>query len=146
MEAARAAAMKLPHRSDFVGWVEIKGQPGHFRLKLRSLRDLAYSLGMHHGHKVVTPEIEKCSSDFYRGFLRGYFDADGSVQGSQQNGVSVRLGQVDLAALEAVQRMLGRLGIDSTLYKYRKRPGVSLLPDGKGGMREYPTQAMHDLV
>ena len=146
MEAARAAAMKLRHRSDFVGWIEIKGQPGHYRLTMRALRDLAYSLGMRHGHKKVTSEIERCSSDFYRGFLRGYFDADGSVQGTHHKGVSVRLHQVDLASLEAVQRMLGRLGIDSVLYKNRRLPGSSLLPDGKGGKREYPTQASHEIV
>jgi ribonucleoside-diphosphate reductase alpha chain len=146
MEAARTAAMKLRHRSDFAGWIEIKGQPGHYRLTLRSLRDLAYSLGMRHGNKVVTPEIEKCSSDFYRGFLRGYFDADGSVQGNHQKGISVRLAQVDLASLEAVQRMLARLGIDSTLYRNRRPAGFRLLPDGKGGSREYPTQAFHEMV
>ena len=145
MEAAERAAMKLPHRSDFQGWMEIRGQPGHYRLVMRALRDLAYSLGMRHGHKVVTPQIEKTSSDFYRGFLRGYFDADGSVQGSHQKGNSVRLGQVDLSALEAVQRMLARLGIDSTLYKNRRLPGHSLLPDGRGGMKQYPTQAAHEL-
>jgi len=146
MDAARCAAMKLAHRADFSGWLEIKGQPGHYRLVLVALRKLANSLGMRHGHKVVTPEIEKCSSDFYRGFLRGYFDTDGSVQGSQQKGVSVRLAQVDLASLEAVQRMLGRLGIDSTLYKNRRVAGFQRLPDGRGGLRDYPTQASHELV
>src|SRR5688500_5039224 len=146
MAAAEAAAMRLKHRSDFSGWTEVRGQPGHFRLKMRALRDLAYSLGMRHGHKKVTPQIERASSDFHRGFLRGYFDADGSVQGDQAKGVSVRLAQVDLAALEAVQRMLGRLGIASTIYKYRRQAGEKLLPDGKGGQRSYPTQALHDLV
>jgi ribonucleoside-diphosphate reductase alpha chain len=146
MNAAQEAAMALPHRADFTGWVEIGGQPGHYRLALRSLRDLAYGLGMRHGHKVVTPEIEQCSSDFYRGFLRGYFDSDGSVQGTQQKGVSVRLSQVDLCSLEAVQRMLARLGIDSTLYKNRRTPGHHLMPDGRGGARLYPTQATHELV
>ena len=146
MAAAQSTAMKLRHRSDFGGWIEIKGQPGHYRLTLRSLRDLAYELGMRHGHKVVTPQIEKCSSDFYRGFLRGYFDADGSVQGSHQKGVSVRLYQVDLNSLEAAQRILGRLGIDATLYKNRRLAGSHLLPDGKGGVREHPTQAAHELI
>ena len=146
MAAAEAAAMKLPHRSDFTGWIPISGQPGHYRLTMRALRDLAYELGMQPGQKTVTPEIERASSDFYRGFLRGYFDTDGSVQGTQSKGVSVRLAQVDLSALEGVQRMLGRLGIDSTIYKNRKLAGAKPMPDGKGGTREYPTQAIHDLV
>ena len=38
-------------------------------------------------------QIERSSA--FRAFLRGYFDADGSVQGSQAKGVSVRLTQSD---------------------------------------------------
>jgi ribonucleoside-diphosphate reductase alpha chain len=117
MEAALAAAHTLAHRSDFKGWqVEVAGQPGHFRLSLVALRDLALDLGMRVGAKEITPALERCSSDFYRGFLRGLFDADGSVQGGQQKGVSVRLAQANERTLEAVQRMLARLGIASTIY------------------------------
>ena len=47
------------------------------------------------GAKRITDAIEPASSDFYRGLLRGLFDADGSVQGSQEKGVSVRLTQTD---------------------------------------------------
>ena len=82
MQAALAAAHTLPHRADFRGWQsEVSGQPGHFRLALAALRDLALELGMRPGAKEITPDVERCSSDFYRGFLRGLFDADGSVQG-----------------------------------------------------------------
>ena len=62
-------------------------------------------------------------SAFYRGFLRGLFDCDGSVQGTQAKGVSVRLAQSDLPRLEAVQRMLLRLGIASTIYRDRRPAG-----------------------
>ena len=67
--------------------------------------------------------VERGSSDFYAGFLRGLFDADGSVQGTQEKGVSVRLTQVDLPTLRAVQRMLLRLGIVSTIYRDRRAAG-----------------------
>ena len=90
--------------------------------------------------------MERTSSDFYQGFLRGLFDADGSVQGTQEKGVSVRLAQSDLATLEAVQRMLLRLGISSTLYRDRREAGSRLPPDGRGGRAEYATQAQHELV
>jgi len=147
MEAARAAARMLSHRSDFKGWqAEVAGQPGHFRLALASLRDLAIELGMRPQSKAVTPEIERCSSDFYRGFLRGLFDADGSVQGTQAKGVSVRLVQTNELALQAVQRMLARLGIVSTIYRARRPAGEKELPDGKGGRRLYPTAALHELI
>ena len=147
MQTAEAAARTLRHRSDFRGWQrEVAGQPGHFRMSLGALRMLALSLGMRPGHKKITPALETCSSEFYRGFLRGFFDADGSVQGSQEKGVSVRLAQSDVTTLEAVQRMLARLGIMSTLYRNRRLPGDCALPNGKGGTNIYPTAGLHELA
>jgi ribonucleoside-diphosphate reductase alpha chain len=145
MDEALRAALSLPHRSDFVGWIEVKGRNEH-RLSLAALKTLAEGLGMRPGDKAITPLLEQTSSDFYRGFLRGFFDADGSVQGSQAKGVSVRLAQSDLLRLLAVQRMLLRLGIASTLYRNRRRGGTSRLPDGRGGFADYPIQPQHELV
>ena len=146
MRALEAAARTLPHRSDFSGWQKVVAGRIEFRLSTAALRDLAGSLGLSPGEKRLTPEIERCSSDFYCGALRGLFDTDGSVQGSQIKGVSVRLTQVDLENLERAQRMLLRLGIASTIYKNRKPAGHKLLPDGNGGARLYPTQALHELA
>ncbi len=135
----------LPHRADFGGWSEVAGR-GEFRLKSAALRDLAFELGMSIGNKAITPALEQASSDACRGFLRGFFDADGSVQGSQAKGVSVRLAQSDLPRLEAVQRMLLRLGMPSRIYRDRRIAGEAQLPDGHGGTRAYATQAQHELV
>ncbi|OGT22095.1 MAG: ribonucleoside-diphosphate reductase [Gammaproteobacteria bacterium RBG_16_57_12] len=145
MSEALAAIRTLPHRSDFAGWQEIGGR-GEFRLSTAALKDLAQRLGLRPGAKGITPEIEQTSSAFYRGFLRGLFDSDGSVQGNHVKGVSVRLAQSDLACLEAVQRMLLRLGIASRLYCNRRAAGTSILPDGKGGHQAYPTKAQHELT
>lgn len=145
MAEALRCAQALPHRSDFGGWSEVAGR-GEYRLKLAALRDLAIALGMQPGDKSVTPAMERSSSEFHRGFLRGLFDADGSVQGHQEKGVSVRLAQSDLPRLEAAQRMLLRLGIASRLYRDRRPAGAALLPDGRGGQRHYPTAAQHELV
>lgn len=145
MDNAFHAAQSLPHRSDFQGWHEIRGR-NEYRLSMQGIKRLADSLNIQPGSKQITPEMEKSSSEFYRGFLRGFFDADGSIQGSQQKGVSIRLAQSDLDRLQAVQRMLLRLGIVSTLYTDRRKAGVSRLPDGKGGMAEYPVSAQHELV
>lgn len=98
------------------------------------------------GDKLPLASLEETSSDFHVGFLRGFFDADGSVQGSLQKGVSVRLAQHNRERLVVAQRMLARLGIASTVYFNRKDAGMSLLPDGRGGMRNYPVKAMHELV
>ena len=145
MDEALRCAQSLPHRTDFAGWSEVKGR-GEFRLTSAALRDLALELGMQPGNKCISPALEKSSSEFYRGFLRGFFDADGSVQGSQDKGVSVRLAQSDLSRLEAVQRMLLRLGVHARIYRERRPVGTSVLPDGKGGQRAYPTQAQHELI
>ena len=145
MQAALVAASQLPHRADFKGWSEIAGR-NEYRLSTAAIRDVAFDLGMSTTNKTVTDRIEQASSDFYKGFLRGLFDADGSVQGSQSKGVSIRLAQSDESCLQATQRMLLRLGIASIIYRNRRVAGISLLPDGKGGKSEYKTSAQHELV
>jgi ribonucleoside-diphosphate reductase alpha chain len=145
MTAALDAAMRLPHRADFKGWMEVKGR-GEFRLASAGLRELALGLGMRPQHKTITSAIERASSEFCRGLLRGLFDTDGSVQGTQAKGVSVRLAQSDLACLESVQRILLRFGILATVYRNRGTAGASLLPDGHGGQRLYQTKAQHELA
>lgn len=96
--------------------------------------------------KAGTDALEEASEDFVAGFLRGLFDADGSVQGSTHKGVSVRLGQSDLSRLKMAQRMLLRLGVLSTIYEDRRVAGTRALPDGNGGSKVYEAKAQHELV
>ncbi|ACL73748.1 LAGLIDADG family homing endonuclease [Thioalkalivibrio sulfidiphilus] len=145
MRKAEQAVRGQKHRSDFAGWSKVAGR-GEYRLKCVALRDLAFEVGMRPGNKPITPAIECGSSEFCRSFLRGFYDADGSVQGSQIKGVSVRLAQSDIARLEAVQRMLLRLGIASKLYRNRRIERECYLPDGKGGEKAYTTRAQHELI
>jgi ribonucleoside-diphosphate reductase alpha chain len=145
MEAALDAARRLPHRADFCGWIEVPGR-GEWRLALGALKRLAADHGLHPRAKHVTPAIERRSSAFHTAFLRGLFDGDGSVQGGQEKGVSVRLAQSRMDTLLAAQRMLLRLGIASTLYAERRPAGASRLPDGRGGTRSYSVQVQHQLV
>ena len=143
-EAERCCAVALKHRADFTGFHEVVGR-NEWRLQSVPLRDLARTMGMAPQQKNITPTIECTSSSFYRGFLRGLFDADGSVQGTPQKGVSVRLAQSCRPTLEAVQRMLHRLGIVSALYS-RREAGMKELPDGKGGSRKYPVKEQFELI
>ena len=146
MDKAHEAAQALPHRSDFQGWWKVSNR-SEFRMSLASLKQIALSLGMRPGDKRITPYLETAtSSAFCKGFLSGLFDADGSLQGSQQKGISIRLAQSDLARLEAVQRMLARFGIMSRIYKNRRKAARRLLPDGKGHNAFYQTKAQHELV
>ena len=116
------------------------------RLSSEALAELAAKYGVVHGHKTLTDRIEQGGYEFYRGVLRGLFDADGSVQGNRVNGVTVRLAQSDLPLLKRVQRMLARLGILSTLAPNRRTAGERLMPDGHGGQRLFAHRAQHELI
>lgn len=126
-------------------WISI-AQRNEYRLSNAYIKSLAKDLGMSKGNKTITGVMEKASSEFNRGLLRGLFDADGSVQGSQVKGVSVRLSQSNLSLLQAAQRILLRLGIASCIYKNRRQAGYKYLPNGKGGLKKYPIKAQHELV
>lgn len=110
------------------------------------LARLAAKFGMEYGNKTITPVIEQASYEFYRGFLRGLFDTDGSVQGWQEKGVSIRLAQSNLAMLKSTQRMLARMGIVSTIYQNRRLEQKRMMPDGNGGLAVYTCQAQHELI
>ncbi len=95
-------------------WQAIAGQ-NESQLALSSLRDLACTLGMQEKNTHISTALEKTSSRFYQGFLRGIFDASASVQGTSQKGLSIHLALPELSKLETVQRMLLRLGIASEI-------------------------------
>ncbi len=115
------------------------------RVTCKSLRDLTLQFSLTPA-KFISSSIEKASSAFYKGFLRGFFDADGSVQGTIKKGYSIRLSQSDLIRLQKVQRMLGRVGIFSKIYENRREGDFRELPDGHGKYKEYYCQDQHELV
>jgi ribonucleotide reductase alpha subunit len=132
-------------RSDWGGWSAVSDRP----YQKMSITPLTYKYGMKLDNKHDVTHLEGESSEFYKGFLRGLFDADGHVEGYNESdsykGLSIRLGQSSRDLLLVVQRMLLRLGINSKIYKARDA-GESLLPDGKGGMAYYKTKASWRLV
>ncbi|MDA0243682.1 MAG: ATP cone domain-containing protein [Chloroflexi bacterium] len=134
----------IPTRSDLQPVYHPRNE--YWQLASTGLNGVAEQYGLSADSKTITPALERTSSAFYSGFLRGLFDADGTVIGTQEKGVSVRLAQSNLETLQAVQRMLGRLGIVSTVYQNRREAGYKLLSDGRGGQKEYWTQDQHELV
>ena len=118
----------------------------YWQLSSTGLATIADEYGIDPDNKNVTDKIEQASSSFYSGFLRGLFDADGTVLGEQSKGISVRLAQSNLELLQRVQRMLLRLGIASSIYQNRREEGYRHLPDGRGGTKAYWTKAQHELV
>jgi ribonucleoside-diphosphate reductase alpha chain len=142
---ALAYAKTLPHRPDFSGWMKVKNS-GEYRMSIGYLKKLAMDLGLKPRTKTITKETEQASSEFCRGLLRGLFDADGSLQGRQSKGVSIRLAQSNFETLKAVQRILLRFGIFSKIYINRRGEGISKMPNGKGGMKKYLHKPQHELV
>lgn len=132
-------------RSDFLGGITHNKKLDKSYVSSRALDKLSEKY-ITKKSKDLMESIEKSSYDFYIGFLRGFFDADGSVQGNLKKGVSVRLSQNNLKRLETVQRMLLRLGIKSKIYKNRNLSGYRFLPDGNGGLKKYFCKSMHELV
>lgn len=142
---AFAYAETLPHRSNFNGWMRVKGRK-EYRMSMGYFKKLAMELGLKLGMKTITKEMEQTSSEFCKGLLRGLFDADGSVQGRRSKGVSIRLAQSNLEILKAVQRILLRFGIFSKIYVNRRGEGISKMPNGKGGTKNYLHKPQHELV
>lgn len=134
------------HRSD----LGIQGPNSASNNKLRicstGLARVAAEYDIVRGNKTITESIERTSSAFHEAFLRGLFDADGSVQGTQTKGVSVRLSQSNMPLLKAAQRMLLRLGVNSTIYACRSLAGYKEMPNGLGGTALYWCQDAHELV
>ena len=120
-------------------WVEVSGRK-ELGMQCRWFLDLLDRFGLTHGDKHPGDLVERASSAFCKGFLRGFFDTDGSVMGQNgYNGCTLRLSQSHLPTLQIVQRMLLRLGIIGQIYP-RGKPG-EMMPDGKGGQKLHPIQA-----
>ncbi len=78
--------------------------------------------------------------------LRGLFTADGTVANSGTKSQYVGLDSTSLELLLQVQRMLLGFGIKARIYEDRRGGKLrSMLPDGKGGFREYAVKEMHSL-
>ncbi len=97
-------------------------------------------------NKNINKNIWSCSSNFCEGLLKGWFDADGSVQGNQNKGISVRLCSTNLNNLKIAQQILQKIGIFSKIYTNREDDRYKLMPDGKGAYKQYLCKAWHDLV
>lgn len=125
--------------------VEIKGR-NESRIGSAKLKVIAHEYGLNPSKYDLSEKIFTASENFQRGFLQGLFTADGGVQGVKEKGFSVRLAQSELFVLEKVQQMLLNFGIACKLYKNRREEHSKLMPDGKGGQKEYLCKSQHEIV
>lgn len=80
------------------------------------------------------------------GFLRGLFSTDGTVERNDaKQSCTVRLASSSLGLLEDVQLLLLNFGIFGRIH-HRRAAGLKALPDGRGGLREYPVADQYELI
>ncbi len=106
-------------------------------------------LGMEPGDiKQVPSVIRQSTKETQRAFIRALFTADGTVNnnGNKGKGCSVRLDSTSTELLEGVQLLLLNFGVASKIYRNRCEAKFKLMPDGKGGQKEYWCQAVHTLA
>lgn len=96
--------------------------------------------------KQVPESVWSAPREVVVGFLQGLFTADGSVQVNEaKQDCTVRLASSSRELVSEVQSLLLNFGIVSRVY--RRRPTMRrLMPDGKGGQKEYDTAEQFELV
>lgn len=98
--------------------------------------------------KMQVPEIVwRGSEECVTSYLRGLFQADGTVNasGHSRTSCSVRLASSHPSLLKDVQVLLANFGVFSRVLK-RREAGERQLPDGKGGRRAYACKADYELI
>jgi len=103
-------------------------------------------LSSHAHEKRVPSSIWSAPREAVVGFLQGLFTTDGTVNvSSHKKSCSIRLASSSIDLLRDVQMLLLNFGIVCRIHK-RREAGFRNLPDGKGGSKEYFTQANYELL
>jgi ribonucleoside-diphosphate reductase alpha chain len=99
------------------------------------------------GTKHRVPEVVwRGSEECVRGYLRGLFQCDGTVQRDDKHAYcTIRLASSEPALLKDVQVLLANYGIFCRILK-RRAAGTRMLPDGKGGKRAYDCRVDYELL
>ncbi len=97
--------------------------------------------------KLRVPEVVwQGSEDCMRGYLRGLFQTDGTVNVSSfKQTCSVRLTSIHHPLLQDVQMLLSNFGVYTRIH-HRRPAGNKSMPDGKGGHQDYHCQDLYELI
>ncbi|WP_456424757.1 LAGLIDADG family homing endonuclease [Rhodocaloribacter sp.] len=95
--------------------------------------------------KRLTDRALRLDRQSIAALLRGLFTADGTVVDSTDKSRYVGLDSSSEELLRQVQLLLLGFGIKSKIYRNRRLTNRALLPDGRGGLKEYPVEQMHSL-
>ncbi len=116
------------------------------RVSSERLRAWAAEHGLAEDKFIVPEAVLTGNEAMQRGFLQALFTADGQVNGGGEKGCSVRLSSSHLPLLKDVQRLLLNFGIASHIDEQRRAGGYRLMPNGRGGTKEYFYRPQHDLA
>ena len=110
------------------------------------LKMLCDSYGINKDTKHCVPDVVyRGTEDMQSAYLSALFGADGTVgKSGKTRGTSVRLASSYPDFCEGVQRLLLNFGIASKIYK-RREAQYRMMPDGKGGQKEYWTKANYEV-
>jgi ribonucleoside-diphosphate reductase alpha chain len=96
--------------------------------------------------KCFTQDVFRLDKKSVTSILRGLFTTDGTVANYSDKSNYVSYDSTSIKLLEQVQLLLLRFGIKSKIYVDRRNGKTSsMLPDGKGGMKEYSVKDYHSL-
>ena len=96
--------------------------------------------------KRISEKIFSLSLSEQKYVLQGLFTADGTVANYGEKSQYVALDSTSLQLLKDTQILLLGFGIKSKLYKNRRAgKDKAMLPDGKGGLKEYCVKEVHSL-
>ncbi|MBI4044264.1 MAG: vitamin B12-dependent ribonucleotide reductase [Candidatus Diapherotrites archaeon] len=96
--------------------------------------------------KTISENIFSLSLGEQKYVLQGLFTCDGTVANYGEKSQYVALDSSSLELLRGAQILLLGFGIKSKLYKNRRAGKLTaMLPDGKGGMKEYNVKEMNSL-
>lgn len=111
------------------------------RMNTALLKKLGFSKG------VIPDWLWQSDEETVWQYVRGLFLTDGTASMSEAAGnpVHLSLASVDKRFLGNVQLLLSNLGLNSSIGLLREA-STTLLPDGRGGKREYPTQDCYRLT
>jgi ribonucleoside-diphosphate reductase alpha chain len=97
-------------------------------------------------HKKLKDAAFRLNREEQAALIRGLFTADGCVANYGEKSQYAALDSCSEELLQQVQLLLLNFGIKSKLYTNRRAgKSSSLLPDGRGGRKEYEVKEMHSL-
>ena len=122
-------------------------QRNHLFVRSILLARILQHYGFTRETKLRVPEVIWRGSEVcVRGYLRALFQTDGTVNVSTKSqACSVRLASSHEPLLKEVQILLANFGVYCSV-RLRRKAGKRVLPDGKGGRKEYACKNDYELI